>query len=132
MKREYQHKITSVFLLNYHFVFCPKRRRKVLVSALRDRLVELLTEKSLELDWQVIALEVMPDHVHLFIGVDPSTAPDQVMFRLKGYTARVLRSEFPHLLKMPSLWTRSYFVSTAGNVSSSVIERYIAQQTTRD
>ncbi len=132
MKREYQHKITSVFLLNYHFVFCPKRRRKVLIGPLRDRLIALLNEKSLELDWQIIALEVMPDHVHLFIGVDPSTAPDQVMFRLKGYTARVLRSEFPYLLKMPSLWTRSYFVSTAGNVSGSVIERYIAQQTTRD
>lgn len=132
MKREYQHKITSVFLLNYHFVFCPKRRRKILIGALRDRLIALLNEKSLELDWQIIALKVMADHVHLFIGVDPSTAPDQVMFRLKGYTARVLRSEFPHLLKMPSLWTRSYFVSTAGNVSGSVIERYIAQQTTRD
>ncbi|NJK43755.1 MAG: IS200/IS605 family transposase [Pleurocapsa sp. SU_196_0] len=132
MARGYQHKTTSVFLLKYHFVFCPKRRRKVLVNAVRDRLITLLNEKAIELGWQVIGLEVMPDHVHLFIGIAPSVAPDQVMFRLKGYTARVLRSEFSHLLKMPSLWTRSYFVSTAGNVSGATIERYIAQQTTRD
>jgi putative transposase len=132
VSRAYQHKTTSVFLLNYHFVFCPKRRRKILVNAVRDRLIALLNEKATELGWQIIALEVMPDHVHLFVGVEPSTAPDQVMFRLKGYTARVLREEFPFLLKMPSLWTRSYFVSTAGNVSGVTIERYIAQQTTRN
>ena len=73
----------------------------------------------------------MPDHVHLFLSCQPSIAPDQVMFRIKGYSSRVLRQEFPQLLKMPSLWTRSYFVSTAGNVSSETIKRYIAEQKTR-
>ena len=132
MKRGYQHKNTSVYLLNYHFVFCPKRRRKVLVGAVRERLIELVKLKAQELKWDVIALEVMPDHVHLFIGVDPDVSPTQVMYRLKGYTARVLRDEFPHLLKLPSLWTRSYFVSTAGNVSSQKIRHYIENQSTRE
>ncbi len=117
-------------LLRYHFVFCPKRRRSVLVGRVRERLVELLNSKAAELGWEVVALRVMPDHVHLFIGIDPDSAPTQVMHRLKGFTARVLRREFPVLLKLPSLWTRSYFVSTAGNVSAKTIERYIAEQGT--
>lgn len=132
MSRGYQHKNTLVYLLNYHFVFCPKRRRKVLTGRLRDRLIELLNLKAQELEWNVIALEVMPDHVHLFIGVDPDVSPTQVMHRLKGYTSRVLRDEFPHLLKLPSLWTRSYFVSTAGNVSSQKVQHYIQNQSTRE
>ncbi|MGL4609038.1 MAG: IS200/IS605 family transposase [Trueperaceae bacterium] len=132
MARAYQHKNTAVFLLNYHFVFCPKRRRKVLLGKLRDRLETLLREKTKALDWEIIALEIMLDHVHLFIGVDPEVAPNQIMHALKGYTSRILRQEFPDLLTLPSLWTRRYFVSTAGNVSSTTIEKYIATQKTRD
>lgn len=126
----YQHRNTCVHLLRYHFVFCPKRRRKVLIGKVRERLIELLNSKAVELGWEVIALEVMPDHVHLFIGTDPDSSPTQVMHRLKGFTARVLRQEFPELTKMPSLWTRNYLVSTAGNVSARTIERYIAEQST--
>ena len=70
----------------------------------------------------------MPDHVHLFISTPPSLAPDQVMFRLKGYTSRILRKEYPQLLKLPSLWTRSYYCGTAGNMSSETIKKYIANQ----
>jgi putative transposase len=96
-------RIRRCFLLNYHFVFCPKRRRKVLVSKLRDRLETLLTHKTKERGWEIIALEIMPDHIHLFIGVDPEVAPNQIMHALKGYTSRILRQEFPYLLTLPSL-----------------------------
>jgi len=130
--RAYQHKTTSVFLLNYHFVWCPKRRRKILIGAIQERLVELLREKATAMGWEVIALEVMPDHLHLFIGVDPNVAPFQIVHALKSHTSRVLRQEFPELLRMPALWTRSYFVSTAGNVSAATIQRYIAEQKMRD
>jgi len=82
---------------------------------------------------EILALEVMPDHVHLFVSVDPSWSPQRIMHALKGSTSRTLRSEFPNpLMRMPSLWTRSFFVSTAGNVSSTTIEKYIAEQRTRD
>lgn len=131
MASTYKHNGTTVFLLNYHFVFCPKRRRKVLVGLLRVRLIELLKLKTQELGWTVITLEVRPDRVHLFIGVDPDVSPTQVMHRLKSFTSRVLREEFPQVLNLPSLWTRSYFVSTAGNVSSQKIEHYIQSQSTR-
>lgn len=128
----YKHKNTTVSLLRYHFVFVPKRRRKILVGPLAERLRALLVEKCAELGWEIIALEVMPDHLHLFISVDPDVAPNQVAHRLKGYTSHVLRREFPHLIRLPALWTRSYFVSTAGMVSSKTIEQYIAAQKTRD
>jgi len=128
----YLHKNTSVSLLRYHFVWCPKRRRKVLVGNVALRLKELLEEKTAELGWSIVALEIMPDHVHLFLGTDPDVSPTQVMHALKGYTSRVLRQEFPKLQTMPSLWTRSYWVSTAGNVSAATIEKYIAEQKTRD
>jgi len=104
----------------------------VLVNAVEQRLRELLEQKSTELDWTIVALEIMPDHVHLFLGTDPDVSPTQVMHALKSYTSRVLRQEFPQLQAMPGLWTRSYWVSTAGNVSAETIQKYIEQQKTRD
>ncbi|TBR60638.1 IS200/IS605 family transposase [Westiellopsis prolifica IICB1] len=131
MTGKYRHKTTSVTLINYHFVWIPKRRKKVLVGDVAKRLEELLYEKTKELDCEIVALEIMEDHVHLFLCCPPTLAPDQIMFRLKGYTSRVLRQEFPHLLKLPSMWTRSYFCSTAGDASSETIKKYIANQKTR-
>ncbi len=128
MSQEYRHKRHSVFLINYHFVWIPRRRRKVLIGDVEKRLRELIQEVADKLELKILAIEIMPDHVHLFISCPPSLAPDQIMFRIKGYSSRVLRQEFPHLLKMPSMWTRSYFCGTAGNVSSETIKRYIAQQ----
>ena len=131
MLSKYRHKTTSVTLINYHFVWIPKRRKKVLYDLVAKRLEELLYEKTLELECEIVALEIMPDHVHLFLSCPPTLAPDQIMFRLKGYTSRVLRQEFPHLLKLPSMWTRSYFCGTAGDASSETIKKYIANQKTR-
>ena len=73
---------------------------------------------------EVIELKIMSDHVHLFVSAKPISAPNQIVFRIKGYTSRKIREEFEHIRKtLPSLWTRSYFVSTAGNVSSDIIQR---------
>jgi putative transposase len=131
MAQEYRHKTTSVSLINYHLIWCPKRRRRVLVNAVQVRLDGLIREVAAELDCTVLALEIMPDHLHLFLSAPPTLAPNQIVRRIKGRSSRVLRQEFPHLLRLPSLWTRSYFVSTAGNVSSQTIQRYIAEQRTR-
>lgn len=128
MNTTYRHKNTSVTAISYHFVFIPRRRRKVLVGDVEQRLKELIYELADNIEAKVIALEVMPDHVHLFLNAPPDIAPDQIMFRIKGASSRYLRAEFPHLKKMPSMWTRSYFCSTAGNVSSQTIERYIQEQ----
>ncbi len=132
MSQTYKHKNTSVSLINYHFVWIPRRRRKVLVGEVARRCEELIKQICVELECDILQLAIEPDHVHLFLNCPPNLAPDQLMFRIKGASSRYLRKEFPHLLKMPSMWTRSYFVSTAGNVSSETIEKYIAQQGTRN
>lgn len=103
----------------------------MLVGDVEKRLKELIAETAEKLKCEIVSMEVMSDHVHLFLNCPPSLAPDQIMFRIKGYSSRILRQEFPHLLKMPSMWTRSYFVGTAGNASSETIKRYIAGQKTR-
>jgi len=128
MHQQYRHDRHSVSLMNFHFVWIPRRRRKVLIGEIATRLEEVIKEVSSELSLNILAMEIMPDHVHLFVSCPPSIAADQIMFRIKGRSSRVLRKEFPHLLKMPSMWTRSYFVSTAGNVSTETIKRYIAEQ----
>ena len=128
MNQSYRHTNTTVSLINYHFVWIPRRRRKVLVKDVKKRLTELIYEKGSELDCKVVSLAIEPNHVHLFLNCLPDLAPKQIMHRIKGYSSYVLRKEFPHLKRMPSMWTRSYFVSTAGNVSSSTIQKYIEAQ----
>ncbi|MFM6209866.1 IS200/IS605 family transposase [Planktothrix sp.] len=127
-ENQYKRKNTSVSLINYHFVFCPKRRKRVLVNGVSRRLEEIIYQKAKELECDVLALEIMPDHVHLFISCHPLIARYQIMFRIKGASSRILRKEFPHLLKLPSLWSRSYYCGTAGSVSSETIKKYIANQ----
>ena len=131
MKQEYRHTQTTVSLINYHFVFCPRYRRKVLVKDVEQRFKDVLSEICEENDFLIVALEVMPDHVHIFLNALPSISPSDIMAKVKGVTSRRLRQEFKHLQHLPSLWTRSFFCSTAGNVSSETIARYISEQKTR-
>ena len=115
--------------INYHFVWCPKYRRPVLTGTISDRLVELIPQKIMELKGEMLELVVRPDHVHLFASFPPDIAPNQIMHRLKGYTSHQLREEFPQLKsRLPSLWTYSYYVGTAGDVSSETIRKYIEAQ----
>lgn len=113
------------FLLNYHFVFIPKRRKKVLVDKVATRTRQIFLELAIEKEWDILALEVAPDHVHIFVAVKPTDTPSLVIRMFKGRSSHHLRAEFPHLKKMPSLWTSSYFVSTAGNISSDAVRKYI-------
>lgn len=128
----YRHKVGAVFSLKYHLVWCPKYRKPVLTGAVEIRLKELLAEKAQELGATIHALEVMPDHVHLFLESDPTKAPAHLAAQFKGYTSRVLREEFRHLKStLPSLWSRSYYIGSVGHVSDATVRRYIAQQKER-
>jgi putative transposase len=126
---EYEHSRNQVYLLNYHLVWCPKRRRKVLVGKVRDRLTEILGQVANEKKVKILALEVMPDHLHLFVSAYPQMMLHKLVKAFKGRSSCYLRREFTELLRLPSLWTNSYFVSTAGNVSSETIRKYIEAQT---
>lgn len=132
MKTEYRYTNTTVSLINYHFVFCPRYRRKIfLIPNVGQRFKTLVNEKCKELEIEIIAIECDKDHVHMFLNCLPTQSPSDIMQHIKGFTSRILREEFEILRKMPSLWTRSYFVSTAGNVCSDTIKKYVENQKTR-
>lgn len=119
----------AVFSLKYHLVWCPKYRRPVLEGAVEKRLREVLEDVRAEHVWTIHALEVMPDHVHLFIESDPIYSVAEIVNRLKGASSRILRSEFPALRsRLPTLWSRSYYAGTVGAVSDAVVRRYIESQ----
>lgn len=120
---------TAVHNLGYHIIFCPKYRRPVLRGEIRERLIVLLNEKARELGVRIESVEVMPDHVHLFVKASPVLAPHFIVGQLKGYTSRTLRGEFPSLVsRLPALWTRSYYVESVGHISEDTIRQYIEDQ----
>ncbi len=132
MENKYRKTKTTVSLINYHFVFCPRYRRKIfLIPNVEERFKHMVKYICEEMDIEIIAIECDKDHAHIFLNCLPTLSPSDIMQKIKGVTSRVLREEFPELKKMPSLWTRSYFVSTAGNVSSETIKKYVENQKTR-
>ena len=131
-KNEYKHTKTTVSLINYHFVFCPRYRRKIFnISGVEERFKELTIAECKKQGIEILALECHIDHVHMFVSVLPTMSITEIMKYVKGCTSHKLRDEFPQLKAMSSLWTRSYFVSTAGNVSSETIKWYVDTQKTR-
>jgi len=125
---QYKHSRNKVFLINYHLIWCPKRRKKVLVGDIKTRLEQIINEVAKEKNIDILALEIMPDHLHLFVSSHPNILVHNLIKAFKGISSNLLRKEYPELLKLPSLWTHSYFVSTAGNVSSETIQKYIEEQ----
>ncbi len=129
MAERYAKNAGAVFSLKYHVVWCPKYRRPVLVGEVAQRLDALLRSKCQELGIEVHALEIMPDHVHLFAEADPTLCVAEITNRLKGFTSHELRKEFVHLTtRLPTLWSRSYYAGTVGHVSGAVVRKYIEEQ----
>lgn len=125
---DYIHSPHAVHAVKYHFVWIPKRRRRVLKGSVAKRLRQIIEEVAVENEWRVISLAIQPDHVHLFVQADTRHAPYQIVRAFKGRSSRLLRQEYKFLLKLPSLWTRSFFVSTTGKVSEETVKRYIEDQ----
>ena len=120
---------TSVYNLAYHIIWCPKYRRKVLINEIENKLKEIIITKCNELDCYVHELNIMPDHVHLFVKTKPTIAPHFLIQQIKGISSRILRNEFKELKrKMPSMWTRSYFIESVGHISQETIKKYIQEQ----
>lgn len=126
---EYKSNNNVVYSCKYHVVWCPKYRRKVLVGDIAERLKELIAQKAAEINAEVIEMEVMPDHVHLLIEVDPHYGINRAVRHIKGASSHALRSEFLSLKsRLPTLWTNSYFVSTVGGAPLEIIKQYIENQ----
>lgn len=128
--KQYHINRTTVYSCQYHIIFCPKYRRKVLINGIDDTLKQLILDKQDEYGYTVIEQEIMPDHVHLLLDIDPTKyGVNDVIRKIKGYTAHELREQYPQLKsKLPSLWTRSKFISTCGTVSLQTVKAYIENQ----
>ena len=129
VSQRWTHSNKSIYNIGYHLIWCPKYRRNVLVKDIEKRLKILLLEKAKEIEVVIEKMEVMPDHVHLFIKTKPTNAPHYVVQQLKGYTSRILRQEFQELrTRIPTLWTRSYYCETVGHISEDIVKKYIEEQ----
>jgi len=128
-RKEYKSDKTIVYSCQFHVIFCTKYRRKVLDNKVDVRLKELIFDNQMKHDYQIHELEIMPDHVHLLIDVNPKIGIHKTIKKIKGLSSNILRNEFSFLKsRIPSLWTRSYFVSTVGSVSLETVKRYIENQ----
>ena len=127
--KQYHTSAHLVFSCQYHVIFCPKYRRKILTNEIYNRLIELFAQTAEKYQFAIVEQEVMPDHVHLLIDVNPRFGILKAVNRLKGVSSRILREEFPSLkTRFPSLWTRSAFSSSVGTVTLEVVKRYIEEQ----
>ncbi len=119
----------AVYNIAYHLIWCPKYRRKVLIDKIELRLKDLLYEKAEQIEVDIQELEIMPDHVHMFVKCSPVDSPHHIVQQFKGYTSRILRKEFRKLkTKLPTLWTRSYYCESVGHISEATIRKYIEEQ----
>lgn len=127
--QNYAHKKGIVYKNQFHVIFCPKYRRKVLVNGVDIRLKEIIYAEASKMPVEIKSIEVMPDHVHIFLECDPRLPLHKVIKQLKGVSSRILRDEFPWLKsRIPSLWTRSYFSCTVGHISETTVMKYIEEQ----
>jgi putative transposase len=119
----------AIFNISYHLIWCTKYRRKLLTDEIESRLKILLIGKAEDMGLSIVTMEIMPDHVHLFVKASPVDSPHYIVQQLKGMTSRTLRQEFPGIKKkVPTLWTRSYYCESIGHISSETVQRYIEGQ----
>ena len=128
-KRDYRITNKTIYSCQYHVIWCTKYRRKVLDIQIQGRLKQLIREKQEAYGYHIREVETQPEHVHLLIEIPPTHSVDKMVGKIKGYTSKVLREEYPSLKsRLPSLWTRSKFVSSCGGVTLQVIKDYIESQ----
>ena len=142
MTKGYQRENTSIHLMNYHFVWCPKYRRKVLSGEVEKMARQIITEKAKQLGCEIQALEIMPDHIHIFIGARPTSTPSKIVNQIKGNTSRQIRLIFNDIRYLgyekhygtgfDSLWADGYYCGSAGHVSQEQVKRYIQEQMGKD
>ena len=128
-KVRYKSNNNVVYSCKYHVIWCPKYRRPVLVDQIEHRLKEIIQDIANNHDSEILEMEVMPDHVHLLVEVDPQYGVHKLIKSMKGVSSRTLRAEFPALKsRLPTLWSNSYFVSTVGGAPLEIVKQYIENQ----
>jgi putative transposase len=126
---------SAVYLINYHFVWCLKYRKPILIEGFGKTVEETIRTICLTKNWEILELKIMPDHIHLFLSSPPYNSPMGIIKVLKGVSAKHLYSVYPELrsiFRKGSIWSPSYYVGTAGNVASETILKYIQEQERRN
>ena len=127
--KKYKSNRHILYSCKYHVIWCPKYRRKVLINNVDVRLKSIIYDVIEEKGADLIEVEIMPDHVHLLLEVDPQFGIHKLIKTIKGRSSRILREEFPFLKKrIPTLWSHSYFVTTVGGAPLDRIKQYIEEQ----
>lgn len=126
--KRWKSSIGSVYNIAYHLIWCPKYRRKVLVGEVELELKAILSEIALERSWEIGQMEIMPDHVHIFLKANPVDSVAEIVNYLKGVSSYVLRRKFPRLAGLKALWSPSYYCETIGHISEETIKKYIEEQ----
>lgn len=124
----------AAYNINYHFVWIPKTRAKILVEPFKTDVKNFLLEKVQQHQWDALALQIMPDHIHYFLSAPPKWAPAKIVQELKTYSSRLLRRKYYLIRQMrytPDFWASGYYVGTAGHVTAENVARYIAEQNSR-
>ncbi|TGC06488.1 IS200/IS605 family transposase [Methanolobus halotolerans] len=125
----WKHSNTTVYNIGFHLIWCSKYRRNVLENEIEARLKELLQDKADKIGISIEKMEIMPDHVHLFVKANPTMSPHWIVQQLKAYTSRILRQEFSEMrTRLPTLWTRSYYCESVGHISEATVKKYIEEQ----
>jgi putative transposase len=122
---DFDHQNHSLGIATVHLCWIPCRRKPVLIGPVKERAYEIFADVAREKGWVILAQTIEPNHLHIFVRHQPKYSIADIANALKGRSSRLLRLEFPHLKKAPSMWTRSYCYKTAGKMSQAVIERYI-------
>lgn len=129
MKKRWKFSRHSVYNTCYHIIWCTKYRRNVLQPHIQEKLKELLNEKAKGIGVKIESMETMEDHIHIFVSANPTLAPHYIVQQFKGFTSHELRKHYPEVKsKLPTLWTRSYYIETIGHISEDTIKRYIENQ----
>jgi len=121
----------AAYNINFHFVWIPKTRAKILVEPFKSDVNAFLLQKCREKEWDPLALQVMPDHIHFFLSAPPKWAPSKIVQELKTYSSRLLRRKYSIIRQMRTsdgFWASGYYVGTAGHITAESVARYIAEQ----
>lgn len=129
--------------INYHIIWIPKYRKKILTGKVVEVLKAIIEGQCQEMQVEKLALEIMPDHIHLFVGAKPTHKACDIVHKLKGNTSMQLRRCFPYLKYLgykpnprwqgfKALWATGYYCGSAGHVSADAVARYIAEQQGKD
>jgi putative transposase len=124
-----EHGNSTIYNINYHIVFCPKYRKKVLIDNIKEDLELIIKSICESNEWKIIELNILEDHIHLFITTHPKHSPMEIVKKLKGISARLLFKKYLDFQKKEywgkHLWSQGYYVGTAGVVTKEAIRKYI-------